>query len=769
MSFASPPPRQSRVVTTYGGRRRLSGHRDDHQHSSSVPRSRVLTASTLNQVDLDVATDQDPASPTSPHSPASPPAASAKGRREQQQHKARRPAADAAPPRSNPSSPTKRDLSEVTADGAAAKPPHAKQPPAKVRRVTAVASATAVEMPTATLSPRRLRRARTWDPTSSSPVPSSSGTPPASLPLLPPPGRTSRIAASGLASTPPQRQLPLIAPTVEAPSDTEYHDPGSPPAPTPPTPAAVAAAAAMELPATPPLARSELALAGAARPRRVARMKVAETVAAAAVPDTAAAVGLRRAQTADAALGGSGRAGLLPPTSPPLVSRPRSDLGPGGSADEFGFDLVDGSAVPQLRQQQHIQPPAPSPAVTSAGRTVTTTYSRVRSFLAPIAAEEGEEDGMEALPARGKKVDEGLSSDDEDERRDFKSLHELRVVGESTRFIDKMEYLFGGLGPSEPINVRRASYLDLAKAVMEPSFVERSRAFGFDGKLLAAVGAEEDPMDDLKALVLRANEEGAIKLSGEPSMLKLTVGSLARLLGCTPSSVGQDPVTLLKSLVDLSAESVLVCDALTSRPIGRPQGGRFGATVVLDSLCAAISVVDGDETRNDGASEGRAPPQDALDGLVLALACLGNIVRRGGRYRESFVALDASNGTAAVNVVSEAFSRMSAIDTDDRRVAAGYSAVLLGLAVEDDGTGDGATAAARRARDQLLAGPAAEPRLLQDMAALVDGFADARSATAAEVAEGDGPASQDSGASQDDLTRRLRDAAGTLRGMAKGA
>ncbi|KAJ1562033.1 hypothetical protein HK405_000539 [Cladochytrium tenue] len=516
MSFASPPQRQSRVVTTYGGRRRLSGRRsDDHHHSNSAPRSRILTASTLNQVDLDVAADQDPASPTSPYSPASPPAASTKGRREQQQqHKARQPVTDTAPPRSNPSSPTKRKLSEVTADGAAVKPPHAKQPPAKVRRVTAAAAAAAaVEVSTAMLSPRRLRRVRTWDPMNSSPVPSSSGTPPASLPLLPPPGRTSRIAAAGLASTPPQREPPLVAPAAEPPSGPLYHEIGSPPPLLAPSPPPTVAAAAMELPATPPLARSELALAGAARPRRVARMKVAETVVAAAVPDTAATVGLRRAQTADAALGGSGRAGLLPPTSPPLVSRPWSDLGPVGSTDEFGFDLIHGGAVPQQRlQQKHAQPPVAPPAVTSTGRTVTTTYSRVRSFLAPVAAEEGEEDGMEGLPARGKKVDEGLSSDDEDERRDFKSLHELRVVGESTRFIDKMEYLFGGLGPSEPINVRRASYLDLAKAVMEPSFVERSRAFGFDGKLLAAVGAEEDPMDDLKALVTRANEEGAIKV-----------------------------------------------------------------------------------------------------------------------------------------------------------------------------------------------------------------------------------------------------------------
>jgi hypothetical protein len=44
------------------------------------------------------------------------------------------------------------------------------------------------------------------------------------------------------------------------------------------------------------------------------------------------------------------------------------------------------------------------------------------------------------------------------QRKDLRTLHELRQSGEARRFSDEMEYILAGLASSESINVFRSRY-----------------------------------------------------------------------------------------------------------------------------------------------------------------------------------------------------------------------------------------------------------------------------------------------------------------------
>ncbi|KAI9349468.1 wings apart-like protein regulation of heterochromatin-domain-containing protein [Zopfochytrium polystomum] len=220
------------------------------------------------------------------------------------------------------------------------------------------------------------------------------------------------------------------------------------------------------------------------RARRVSRMK-------AGAPRQPASQGpppVRRVQSVDSGLPATGAGPLLniingssmPPSSD-LMTSSSCGASPNSFVGESDDPAPSGPSSP-------VKATATSSAVSGRQPVAAQTYSRVRSYLLSDA-----EDEPKSARQRDAQKDEGLSSDEDEERRDFKSIHELRAVGETARFADKMEYIFGGLELSESVNIRRASYIDLATAVTEPSFVNRSRAYGFDAKLFRAVEAEEDP------------------------------------------------------------------------------------------------------------------------------------------------------------------------------------------------------------------------------------------------------------------------------------
>lgn len=136
-----------------------------------------------------------------------------------------------------------------------------------------------------------------------------------------------------------------------------------------------------------------------------------------------------------------------------------------------------------------------STSITTNTSLKSTYFGRTRSFLA-TAPSLDDEYGV-AADLTVDKIDEGLSSDDEDDRKkEVRSLHELRAQGESTRFSDKLQYIFSGLGPSEPVNVRRTSFLDLVVTMTtDAAFNNRARVFGFNSRLFSAAFSTEN--DDI--------------------------------------------------------------------------------------------------------------------------------------------------------------------------------------------------------------------------------------------------------------------------------
>ncbi|KAJ3313399.1 hypothetical protein HDU76_002659 [Blyttiomyces sp. JEL0837] len=113
--------------------------------------------------------------------------------------------------------------------------------------------------------------------------------------------------------------------------------------------------------------------------------------------------------------------------------------------------------------------------------TATVTYSRSRSF---------QQSYVDDYCAGAGNRDQGLeSSDDETERRDLKTLHELRVSGEAKRFADEIEYIVDGLRPDQPVNIRRASYMDLATKLINNQNI---RAFDVCGMLSRYLPFEDD-------------------------------------------------------------------------------------------------------------------------------------------------------------------------------------------------------------------------------------------------------------------------------------
>ncbi|KAK9766823.1 hypothetical protein K7432_003814 [Basidiobolus ranarum] len=83
--------------------------------------------------------------------------------------------------------------------------------------------------------------------------------------------------------------------------------------------------------------------------------------------------------------------------------------------------------------------------------------------------------------------------DDVDENAtDLKSQHELRELGESKRFNDEMEYVLGGLDPTQSLSVRRTSCLELARKLLSGNFSMKLRAHNFIPKIYELLREQND-------------------------------------------------------------------------------------------------------------------------------------------------------------------------------------------------------------------------------------------------------------------------------------
>ncbi|TPX70573.1 hypothetical protein SpCBS45565_g01614 [Spizellomyces sp. 'palustris'] len=213
----------------------------------------------------------------------------------------------------------------------------------------------------------------------------------------------------------------------------------------------------------------------------------------------------------------------------------------------------------------------PTPLVRHA---VGITYARTRSYL------ETHEDvyAPKYISESQRRKDEGLesSSDEEDQdRREVKSIHELREAGEAKRFADHMEYTLDGFREDQPLGVRRSSALELAKKVLSGKFTLKMRALGFISRFYELVHLVQDPL--LVAMIsfimcaLLQDRRNLEQLVGEKDL----VDFMARAMQLTPDPlIGMPRSKYEKRLVSeikhiIEASDFLNCygDEVTTRYI----------------------------------------------------------------------------------------------------------------------------------------------------------------------------------------------------------
>ncbi|KAI9330994.1 wings apart-like protein regulation of heterochromatin-domain-containing protein [Obelidium mucronatum] len=141
-----------------------------------------------------------------------------------------------------------------------------------------------------------------------------------------------------------------------------------------------------------------------------------------------------------------------------------------------------------LVSPSHLSKSTPHSATTSkTNAAVALTYAKSRSFLqAASDADDSVPDrsgrrtggGNTVADDSGSPIDEGLdtSDDDEEKKKELRGVHELKESGKATRFTDEIEYITSGLGPHNPIGMRRSSYLELASKSLNPQFLLKARA-----------------------------------------------------------------------------------------------------------------------------------------------------------------------------------------------------------------------------------------------------------------------------------------------------
>ncbi|KND03558.1 uncharacterized protein SPPG_01033 [Spizellomyces punctatus DAOM BR117] len=216
-----------------------------------------------------------------------------------------------------------------------------------------------------------------------------------------------------------------------------------------------------------------------------------------------------------------------------------------------------------------IEPPTPL-----VRHAVGITYARTRSYL------ETHEDvyAPKYISESQRRRDEGLesSSDEEDQdRREVKSIHELREAGEAKRFADHMEYTLDGFREDQPLGVRRSSALELAKKVLSGKFTLKMRALGFISRFYELVHLVEDPL--LVAMIsfimcaLLQDRRNLEQLVGEKDLVDFMAKAMQLipdpLIGTPRSKYEKRLVSEIKHIIE--ASNFLKCygDKVTTRYI----------------------------------------------------------------------------------------------------------------------------------------------------------------------------------------------------------
>ncbi|KAJ3039610.1 hypothetical protein HDV00_012068 [Rhizophlyctis rosea] len=220
----------------------------------------------------------------------------------------------------------------------------------------------------------------------------------------------------------------------------------------------------------------------------------------------------------------------------------------------------------------------------SVQTTVGITYGRTRSFLED--APEDHSDQYESEVRRRREEELETSSEDE-ERKEVKSLHEIRESGEARRFTDEMDYFLDGLRGEQPVGVRRSSCLELMKKMLSSKYIAKVRSHDYVPRLYGLLHSETDAillaLLTLMLLLLAQEKRNIEVLLREPDLFEV----LARVLGLTADPLKGEwgSTKFEKRMAQDVAEIFASADVLEDAP--RPLGLDIAVVMCLDELLAS--------------------------------------------------------------------------------------------------------------------------------------------------------------------------------------
>ncbi|KAH9274574.1 hypothetical protein BASA83_003210 [Batrachochytrium salamandrivorans] len=174
------------------------------------------------------------------------------------------------------------------------------------------------------------------------------------------------------------------------------------------------------------------------------------------------------------------------------VSEPLRAIGGGGGSSTLRPSLDPNRSLRDVSRFSRLASRRKSNVLTF-GNSCTIMKSKVHGIEPRKRLEHMLEDQDDDNEQSVSKIDEGLSSSDEDTRK-ILTIHELRTVGEAKRFKDEMEYFFDGMDSLQMLRVRRSTTCELCEKLLSETFVANIRAHSYTKRLFSLLSYSDDPI-----------------------------------------------------------------------------------------------------------------------------------------------------------------------------------------------------------------------------------------------------------------------------------
>ncbi|TGZ84534.1 hypothetical protein EX30DRAFT_360577 [Ascodesmis nigricans] len=140
---------------------------------------------------------------------------------------------------------------------------------------------------------------------------------------------------------------------------------------------------------------------------------------------------------------------------------------------------VRGNRVTYARQRSYLAEEADELALLHQPLPSLSSGPRRRLANAKLGSEEPEGDSQTSVTSFSAKTK-------------MQSIHELRAAGESRRFADEVDELFGDIDTARPTSTRRMGYYSFAEKMRDKAFCLKFRSQGFDETLVSSLKSETD-------------------------------------------------------------------------------------------------------------------------------------------------------------------------------------------------------------------------------------------------------------------------------------